>query len=833
MTRSANLRAFLLGGATAAGFIAPSFAQDYDEIIVTARQRQETLKDVPATVTVLPTITLDRAGVERAEDFIRLIPGVTIVDAAEVGDTQINIRGINGTRDAETSFAFILDGVLLTNPSSFNREFGELQQIEVLKGPQGALYGRNAAAGAIIVTTKKPGPDFEGAAKFSYANHQSYYASGYVSGAVIEDRVFASLAGDYRSTDGFYRNSFLNANVVDDFENFNIRGRVVWEPGEGTTLDTKVRYGEVNAAAITFNAVFELPALAAAFGAPALFEDPNERDFVFQANINPDNDQDSLEISTKLDHEMPIGTLTVWGLYSDIDQNFLADGTSAAFGFFNPEPSCRATTAALNAAGVTLPPPQILGQVPEPAFLVPNGSFFGAYTPTTCDGYQVQVRNQEDLSFEARLTSHGDQPLRWQIGGYYLDINRQVGVATLVDDGTPPIPALITPGTEQLVFDDFDSRVLAGFAQIAYDVTPDVELAFAGRYDSERRKVHNLVPTTQLTNFIDFNPVDGNGDFNPFNDGGSPLNPGLDPALNPAGISDQRETFDQFQPKVSLSWDATDALTLFANWGIGFKSGGFNNQGSQATIDFFVNGFAGTNVAIEDRFDKETSSAFEAGFKLSALDGRVTVDGAGYYTSVDDMQFFEFFVGSFGLLRVVSNIDDVDIYGGELSVSVRANDFLTLYAAGNVTDSEIKENSSRPETVGNKSPYTADYTLNVGGELDLPVFSNRANLVTRIDYTLVGPTWFHTVQNETRPTIFEPLLPTLGTADLSQSQRDAYGVLNIRAGFETERFAIIGFVKNATNNLYAEEIIPAPEFGGLFVHPGSLRLYGVEAKINF
>lgn len=829
---SRKMRAVLFGGAAAAAIIAPATAQERDEIVVTARQRAESVQDVPATVTVLPQVTLERAGVERPEDFIFLTPGVTIVDAAEVGDTQINIRGINGARDAETSFAFILDGVLLTNPSSFNREFGELQQIEILKGPQGALYGRNAAAGAMIVTTKKPGNEFEGQAKFSYANHQSYYASAFVSGPIVEDHLYASLAGDFRETDGFYRNTFLGANNVDDFENFNIRGRVVWEPTDGTSLDTKVRYGEVDAASISFNAVFQLPDLATAFGAPTLFEDPNDHNFIFQSNIDPDNNQESFEISTKLDHETPIGTLTAWALYSDIQQDLLADGTSAAFGFFNPEPSCRATTAALNLAGVTLPPPQILGQVPEPAFLVPNGSFFGPYTPTTCDGYQFQVRNQEDFSFELRLSSPSDQSFRWLVGGYYLDIDRQVGVATIVDDGTAPIASLINPRTDQLLYDDFDSRVIAGFAQIAYDVTPDVEVAFAGRYDSERRRVNNLVPTGQLTNFIDFNPVDGNGDFNPFNDGGSPLNPGLDPTLNPGGIVPAEETFSQFQPKVSLSWDATDDLALFANWGVGFKSGGFNNQGSQATINFFINGFAGTNVLINDQFEKEKSSAFEAGFKWQGAGGRVSIDGAGYYTSVEDMQFFEFFVGSFGLLRVVSNIDDVDIYGAELSVNVKATDFLTLYAAGNVTESEIKANTSRPETVGNKSPYTADYTLNFGAELDTPI-NGSWNFVARVDYGIVGPTWFHTVQDETRPTVFEPLLPGLGTADYSISQRDAYGILNIRAGVENERFAVTGFVKNATDNLYPEEIIPAPEFGGLFVQPGALRLYGAEIKLKF
>ena len=76
-----------------------------------------------------------------------------MVNAAEVGETEVNIRGINGVRNAVTSFAFNVDGILWTNTGAFNREYTNLQQIEILKGPQSALYGRNAAAGAIIVTT--------------------------------------------------------------------------------------------------------------------------------------------------------------------------------------------------------------------------------------------------------------------------------------------------------------------------------------------------------------------------------------------------------------------------------------------------------------------------------------------------------------------------------------------------------------------------------------------------------------------------------------------------------------------------------------------------------
>ncbi|MCG8442881.1 MAG: TonB-dependent receptor plug domain-containing protein, partial [Caulobacterales bacterium] len=241
---------------------------------------------MPATITAITAETIERAGVERAEDFIALTPGVTIVDAAEVGDTQVNIRGINGARDAENSFAFILDGVLQTNPAAFNREFTDLQQIEIFKGPQGAIYGRNAAAGAIIVTTRMPTNEFEGLAKLSFGDDNTFVGQAAVSGPIVEDRLFFRVSGDWRETDGFYRNSFQdNAPIVDDFESQNFNVRLVFTPNDDVTVDTKFRYGQVDAASIAFNAAFALPAFA--FANPLFNEDVNDHEFVFQPNIDP------------------------------------------------------------------------------------------------------------------------------------------------------------------------------------------------------------------------------------------------------------------------------------------------------------------------------------------------------------------------------------------------------------------------------------------------------------------------------------------------------------------------------------------------------------------
>jgi iron complex outermembrane receptor protein len=317
---------------------------------------------------------------------------------------------------------------------------------------------------------------------------------------------------------------------------------------------------------------------------------------------------------------------------------------------------------------------------------------------------------------------------------------------------------------------------------------------------------------------------------------GGPINPGQ--AFGP--IPDQSKTFREFQPKISLRYELTDDINLYGNWGIGFKSGGFNNQGSAAIVDQQLNQFIGTNVLIEDQYRKEVSSAFEAGVKGNVFDGAVTFDLAGYYTNVDDMQFFEFFVGGFGLLRVVSNIDDVELYGAELNLTAKLLDGWTVFGSANVTESEIKANASRPDSVGNKSPHTANYTINLGTQLDLPV-SNTIDFVTRADYRITGPTWFHTLQNNTNPTLFSGLLPGsalalpafVGDADLSVTKRESFGVMNLRVGVEGESWSIIAFADNLFDKKYLSEVITAAEFGGSFISPGGLQRFGVELGYKF
>jgi iron complex outermembrane recepter protein len=820
-----------------------AFAQDAEdgaegeEIIVTARRQNERLVDVPASVSVLDADSLAKTGADNAQGFAQLTPGVTIVTGtAEAGDTQINIRGINGARDAESSVALVVDGILKTNTAQLNQTQGTLRQIEILKGPQGAIYGRNAAAGAIVISTIKPGDALGGGVKVSYANESTVEATAHIASPVGANAGIV-LSGYYRTTDGFYRNQFLNAKVVDDQEAWSVDGRFVATLGDATEFDVKARYAKLSGASINFNAAFHLPLLGGAFN-----EDVDDHQFRYYGNIRPTNDQTSFDVSAKIEHDFGSTKLTAWALYSDVKQDLTADGTSADFArYISPAfgaPANATNTAVQNACfastaantGFPVNPPGVIGAIPIPFIFDFSGSTFGPYSPTTCDGTQYQVRNQRDISGEIRLASNGDGPLDWQIGVYGLRIDREVGVSLGADLGQGLIKNLYNaPGTtnptSQLYSDAFDTNVYAAFGSADYDVSDQFKIGVALRYDIEDRSVSNRVPNV-------FDPITG-----------AKINPGL-PATGT--IPDQSASFKQIQPKISLSYQPSSNTNIYANWGIGFKSGGFNNQGASATINQFFNNTTGafgtidTDVAINDNFRKERSSAFEAGIKGSLFDNRVTFDIAGYYTRITDMQFFEFFVGSFGLLRVVSNIDRVDVKGVEINTTARIVDGWKVFGSVNLTDSEIKKNASRLNTVGNKSPYTADYTINLGTQIDAPL-NNAMDLVLRADYRITGDTWFHTVQDQNVPTVFSALLPVslfaappiVGNGGYGAAKRDAFGVLNLRFGLEGDNWNLTAFADNMLDRKYINEAIPAIEFGGSFISPGARRLIGVELGYKF
>jgi iron complex outermembrane receptor protein len=803
-----------------------------DEVVVTARKRAESLQEVPIAITVFTEQTIERAGIERPADFISLMPNVTIVDTANVGDTQVSIRGIVSTRDAESSFAYVVDGILSTNPNSFNGELVNVQQIEVLKGPQGALYGRNAVAGAILVTTREPGDEFEGQVRVG-GGSDGFAKASLRLGGPLGGSARGSLAASYREFDGVFSNVYENGGSdVDYLEDTSVRGRVIFEPSDQMTWDFRAGYSEVSGGAINFNAVFAIPAFNAI--GSEFHADVNDHDFTFAFNVPGENEQESTEFAVKGDYATDKGDWTFIASYNDLDEYLLSDGTSASFYGYELTPACQASRATLN----SFSRPDLFGPVLAPFLVLPDGAandfqgIYGPYTPTACDGYQYQERNQQDSSVEIRFTSPQDQSTRWIAGLYATEIDREVVVAYGADQGLgflrqPYIDPTGPNPTDLLFWDEFDTSVIAAFGELAFDVGDSMELSLALRWDQEDRKVRNQVPNVNSSG-LNINAL-------------GPINPAF--IANPTGIPSRSETFDQLQPRVSWRWAASDAVNVYASWGVGFRSGGFNSVGSEDLLNLWFNsGFGGAGevvqagLTIKDEYDKEVSSSFELGIKTQLMNNRLQLNAAVFSTDVDDNQFFEFFAGPFGLMRVVTTIDETTIQGFEADFNWLVSDNFSLFGGVGFLDSEIKKNINRPLSEGNDVPQAPEETYNLGAQLEFPM-GNSMSFYARVDYQHVGKMWFHTLQGESTPTIWQafPNLDFLGdrSQDFSNTQRDAYDTVNLRIGLEGERWTATIWGRNITDEDYLEEVIPAPEFGGSFIHPATTATYGADVTFRF
>ena len=807
---------------------------DSDEIVVTARQRSEALQDVPATITAFVETDIKTANITRPGDFIGLTPGVSQVQSLEVGDFQVNIRGINSGRDTESSVALIIDGVLVTNPNAINQELDNIVQIEVLKGPQGALYGRNALAGAIIMTTRKPTDEFSGFLKAGVGRYNLWSLSGGVSGP-IGDGIKASINAYHRQEDGSFKNSFRGC---DDCVNFSdetgITTRVLIEASDKIDLDLKARYSEVKAGGVAFNASLALTDAAAFLGVPSFFEDPNDHKFIFFNRNDPDNRQDTLNLSAKATIDVGVADLTLTGTYNDVKNNFISAGTSNSFGIYNANAVCQAEYATALANPTKF-------AVPAPFFFAPNiaNSFLPAYPNIACGGYQYQQRDQKDGSIEARLTSSGDGALRWMLGGYFASIKRHLVVAYGGDLGTGVLQKGFVPSsgpnpTDLLYDDDLYSKVYAGFANADYDLMDNLELAVALRYDVEDRRVSNNVPkiAPQTPGFGAFGvPVCPTGPanctyfINPFYN----ANPTL------ASIPSREKSFSQLQPKVTLSWEPTDDLTVYGSYGYGFRSGGFNSSGTTATLLQFFGNLAlpdGTkNINnLSDDFKKEVSKAAELGFKAKLADGALALNGALFHTIDKNGQDFSFFAGPFGSLRVVTNIDKAVLKGFEADFRWKPSSQFSIFGGFGYTDSEIRKYSTRPYTVGNHVAYIPEYNGNLGAELRLPV-SDSLDLVTRVDETFVGKTYFSPVQDNILPNFFTAA--GFGRGDFSKQHRKPYQTTNLTITLQADRWDLSAWATNLFDEDYLAEIIPAPEFGGSFIHDSYGRTFGLRATYKF
>ena len=647
-------------GILAAAVAMPAMAQstEMEEVIVTARKRDETFQEVPVTINVFTETLVEDAGIQRPQDFIQLVPNMTLVETQNAGNAFVVVRGISQARNSEPSVAVQVDGVLQTNPAEFNQELYDIQQIEVLKGPQGALYGRNAIGGAIIITTKPPAEELEATILAGVGNENSIRGQLGISGPIGDNAGFRATV-NYYETDGFLHNEFLN-DSVDPVEDLSARVRFVWEPNERFSADFRVAVDDLSTRALYF--VTPRDDEANPFSTFFTLPDANNVDSPIQLDNPGINDRDLLNSSLKLDFGVGEGTLTSVTHYNSTEEILTGD----AFDF----------RPALNSIFMAL-----LGN----------------------DLNQSQFLDVESYSQEIRYTSSTEGRVRWIAGAYYIHTDRFISTGNMVDTGNGVFPVYRTPSDNPLnpqvdangdpllsqgatyLADSQDNDAWAVFANATVELGESTELDIALRYDEDKRENTTETPEAFL------------------------------PLGTPPGSSGQvrSETWSETQPKVTLRYQPNENATIFASLSRGFRSGGFNQTGVGAVADAQVPPVFGVN----DLFEAEVADTAEIGVKSVLADGRVNLNAAVFYTESENGYFFVFLPAN--STQNLGNLD-AEYQGFEVDLTWHATDSLDVYASYGYTDSEITDMED-PAVIGNQAPLVSENTANIGAQYTVPV----------------------------------------------------------------------------------------------------------------
>jgi iron complex outermembrane recepter protein len=725
------LATVVLGEGIATTALAQS--EQLEEVVVTARKRDESFRDVPVTVDVLTDQTIQRAGIDNTRDFIAMIPNVTLVETQNAGNSFITVRGISQARNSEPSVAVVVDGVVETNPYEFDQELNDVRQIEVLKGPQGALYGRNAIGGAIIIHTKDPSDQFEGSVRVGAGNGTSERAQAMVSGPIDSAGTLKYRASfNFYNTDGYLDNAYLGQKADPD-RDYSGRMRLVWKPMDGVNVDLRGYMDRLETRAY----YFVIPRDNEANPFSSFTTPPNANDVTspIQVNNPGEDNRDIRDVALKVDVTSEPGVFTST---TDYDMTKEID-TGDAFDF-------------------------------RPI----NTSIFKALLGV--DLNQSQFINVKAWSQEFRFTSNPIGAFSWIGGVYFVHTERFISTGNMVDEGQGAFPVYEQPRltgnnpSATFLADSQNNNAWAMFVDGTYDFSKQWQLDAAVRYDQDTRFNRTETPPAFLA--------------------------AVDPNARSGEV--RSHTWDAVQPKGTLRFKPTDDLTIYGGWSRGFRSGGFNQTGVGTAARTSVPPVLGVN----DLFNAEIADTWEVGVKGQFLDRRLSAGLDVYHTKSTNGYFFVFLASN--STQNLGNLN-ATFKGAELELSAKPTDRLDVYLNLGYTDSEIT-GMEDPSVIGNQAPLVSKDTINAGIQYHQPLGGGLNGLI-RVDYQNIGRTWW------------EPYNTT---------SRDPVNLIDLRAGLEADKWSLMAWSKNLTNEKYNTEFSP-----GGFLWRALPRRYGVDFTYRF
>jgi len=402
-----------------------------EEVIVTARRWAENLQEVPESITAFDAEMIDSARIRSFRDIADLTPSLGQLSNFRPGLARIQIRGLITPQVGDPPIAFVVDGITSPDLEFINQELFDIERIEVLRGAQGAIYGRGAIGGAVNIVTKQPTDEFEGNVTGSYANGQSFRTSVSLSGPITEDKVYYRLGAYYQDSDGLIDNAFLDEKA--DFINEkSVLGLLKFDLNDTTFLDLHARYTTIEAGMSYFQNVSE----------------DTIEDFSIQTaqNVQGVDERDLFEISARLERDLEFATLELIGGYSGAEDKAFSDTDYSA---------------------------------------VPSDFIYHFA------GAQESLLDLDAWTLEGRLTSSGDGPLQWAMSAFYQDRQRNT-VFDAYDDPVGDQEMTRADFTDDLllysILDDNSSNAWAVAGQVKYDINDRWELTGALRFDQDKRQ---------------------------------------------------------------------------------------------------------------------------------------------------------------------------------------------------------------------------------------------------------------------------------------------------------------------------------------------------------
>ena len=761
------------------GWLVPfsALAQELlEEIIVTAQKRQQDIQDVGISITAFSANELQKLGYTHSMQVTNLAPNVQMVQPNGPSSYNLNIRGVVQTDFGdhhEAPVSMYVDEVYISQMSIAGFAVFDLERVEILRGPQGTLFGRNATGGLAHFVTKKPSSEKDGYVKATYGKKDWYRIEGAMGGAISE-KVSARVSGVWNQHDPYIDN--LIGEDLNNADDFALRGQLLFQLDEGSELLFNIRHAEEDINSGLFKHRAGKPTDAAG----GVFLDPGE-DYWTAANAaNPFFGPDGFLGGVPA--PVSCAGCDAFGYGDNSDDPF--EGSYDFVGFND-----------LKTTGGSMTLNWAIGEMQFTSitdFTTMDKNYQEDSDASSFAGFNFFVTADVDqFSQEFRL-SGATEKTQWVTGLYYLNIDGEYSVGGEIDSfelGSFPGGGLSNPFATET-----DSYAL--FAQIEQDFSDKFTFIGGLRFTREEKE-HDY-----KSNFVIFMPGWASGDLAP--SGADILAPLFDYSVATVGSLAALEK-NLWSAKLELDWRPAEDVLVYFSWNRGVKGGGFN-----APLDptgLYLEDGSQDNDAMQ--FDDETLNAFEVGFKSLLGNGRVRLNGAAFYYDYSDYQAFKFI----GLTQTVFNAD-AEVYGMELELAASPTEGLDLQLGLGLLDTKVKDLDFGFGLIDRDTAFSPKFKLSGLARYTWPVGSG--SLAVQGD--------FRYVDNHNFNLVAPPVL-----------QEGNYTVANARLSYigADERWDVSIFADNITDEEYRVQgfdvTSPPPlGFGMIQEYYGRPRWWGIS-----